>query len=137
MSMSAVNLANVIKVDLATQKGSVYDVISIVTKAIPAYAIRILLRIQNQYPEDMTTCQKLRINDKGRETPVANVATLVEIAWLLPGKKAASFKHKGASSAILYQIGCSGIMASLLLGFSSFSMMQRGPMHASKTRMAA
>ncbi len=98
MSITAVNLTDGIRVDRATQKGSIYDVISVVTKATSAYAVRILSRIQKQYPESMTKCHKLRINGKGRETPVADAATLVEIAWLLPGKKAASFKRKGAET---------------------------------------
>ena len=41
---------------------------------------------------------KLRTNGKGRETPVAFVATLVEIAWLLPSKSAGAFRRKGAES---------------------------------------
>ena len=43
-------------------------------------------------------CDKLKINDKGRETPVADAATLVEIAWLCPGKAAVTFRRKGAES---------------------------------------
>ena len=46
----------------------------------------------------MTKCHKLRINGKGRETPVADAATLVEIAWLCPGKAAVQFRRKGAES---------------------------------------
>ena len=37
-------------------------------------------------------------NDKGRETPVADAATLVEIAWLGPGTAAVQFRRKGAES---------------------------------------
>ncbi len=93
MSITAVNLTDGIRVDLATQKGSIYDVISVVTKATSVYAVRILSRIQKQYPENMTKCHKLRINGKGRETPVADAATLVEIAWLCPGKAAVGELH--------------------------------------------
>ncbi len=50
------------------------------------------------YPELTPKWCKLRIDGKGRETPVADAATLVEIAWLLPGKKAASFRRTGAES---------------------------------------
>ena len=41
---------------------------------------------------------KLKIDGKGKETPAAGAATLVEIAWLCPGKIAASFKRKGAET---------------------------------------
>ena len=98
MSITAVNLTDGIRIDQATQKGSIYDVISVVTKATSAYAVRILSRIQKQYPENVTKCHKLRINGKGRETPVADAAILVEIAWLCPGKAAVQFRRKGAES---------------------------------------
>ena len=98
MSITAANLTDGIRVDQATQKGSVYDVIRVVTKANSAYAVRILSRIHKQYPENMTQCHILKINGKGRATPVADAATLVEIAWLLPGKKAVSFRRKGAET---------------------------------------
>ncbi|KAL0036851.1 hypothetical protein WJX77_002274 [Trebouxia sp. C0004] len=39
MSITAANLADGIRVDQVTQKGSVYDVISVVTKATSAYAV--------------------------------------------------------------------------------------------------
>ena len=98
MSITAANLTDGIRVDQATQKGSVYDVIKVVTKATSAYAVRILSRIHMQHPENMTQCHKLKINGKGRETPVADAATLVEIAWLCPGKAAVQFRRKGAES---------------------------------------
>ncbi|KAL3144433.1 hypothetical protein ABBQ32_004178 [Trebouxia sp. C0010 RCD-2024] len=98
MSLTAANLTDGIRVDQATQKGSVYDVISVVTKACSAYAVRVLSRIQKQHPENMTKCHKLRINGKGRETPVADAATLVEIAWLCPGRAATQFRRKGAET---------------------------------------
>ena len=98
MSITAANLTDGIRVDQTTQKGSVYDVIKVVTKATSAYAVRILSRIHMQHPENMTQCHKLKINGKGRETPVADAATLVEIAWLCPGKAAVQFRRKGAES---------------------------------------
>ena len=36
---------------------------------------------------------KIRINGKGRETPVADAATLIEIAWLCPGKAAVALRR--------------------------------------------
>ena len=47
------------------------------------------------YINDNPKCAKLRINGKGRETPVADAATLVEIAWHCPGRDATAFKRKG------------------------------------------
>ena len=53
MSIIAATLTDGIRVGRATQKGSVDDVISVVTNATSAYAVRILSRIQKQYPENM------------------------------------------------------------------------------------
>ena len=43
---------------------------------------------------------KLKIDGKlkGRETPVADAATLVEVAWLCPGKAAIAFRRQGAET---------------------------------------
>ena len=73
-----------------------YDVISIVTKTANTHVTQALSRIT--HPEVNTKCVKLKINGKGRETPVANAATLVEIAWLCSGKAALQFRRKGAES---------------------------------------
>ena len=45
MSITAANLSDGIRVDRATQKGSIYDVISVVTKATSAYAVMFSLFI--------------------------------------------------------------------------------------------
>lgn len=42
MNITAANLTAGIRVDKATQKGSVYDVIQLVTKATPSYLITYL-----------------------------------------------------------------------------------------------
>lgn len=47
-------------------------------------------------PELTTKCLKLRINGKGRQTPVADLPTLVEIIWELPGKAAKRFRRTSA-----------------------------------------
>ncbi len=98
MSIAAANLTDGIRVDQATQKGSVYDVIRLVTKKKGGDTIQTFSRIQKRHTEFITKCDKLRINGKGRETPVANAATLVEIAWLCPGKAAVQFRRKGAET---------------------------------------
>lgn len=98
MSITAANLTDGIRVDQATQKGSVYDVISVVTRKRGASIVQMFSRIKTHYPENITKCDKLRINGKGRETPVADAATLVEIAWLCPGKAVVQFRRKGAES---------------------------------------
>ena len=98
MSVATTDLIKSIRVDQATQKGSVYDVICMVAKTTRSYAVRVLSRLQESHPENMTKCHTLKIDGKGRATPVADAATLVEIAWLCPGHAAAAFRRKGAES---------------------------------------
>ena len=82
MSITAANLTDGIRVDQATQKGSVYDVINVVTGGKAAYSARVLARLQDNHPELHPFWMQLRINGKGRETPVADAATPVEIAGI-------------------------------------------------------
>ncbi len=98
MNITAANLADGIRVDQGTQKGSVYDVIRVVTGNDHRYCAKIFSRTVKKCPELCTKCPPLRINGKGRDTPVADAATLVEIAWLCPGRVAQDFKRKGAES---------------------------------------
>ena len=98
MSVSAANLTDGIRVDQATQKGSVYDLVHIICHKLGDYASQSFARLEQAYPELTPTWCKLRITGKGRATPVAGAATLVEIAWLLPGMKAAQFRQQGAEN---------------------------------------
>ena len=98
MNITAVNFTDGIRVNQATQKGSIYDVIQLVTQGNPKYSARVLARLNVDHPDLHPKQMKLKINGKGKETPVADAVTLVEIAWWLPGKKAASFKRKGAET---------------------------------------
>ena len=99
MSITAANLTDGIRVDQATQKGSLRDVIQTLTdRRDGSHLSQILSRILKDNPSVNPKCVKLRINGKGRETPVADAATLVEIAWLCPGKAAVQFRRKGAET---------------------------------------
>ena len=98
MSITAVNLTDGIRVDRATQKGSIYDVISVVTQKDNTHVTQTLARITRNNPELNPKCVKLRIKGKGRGTPVADAATLVEIAWLCPRRAATEFRRKGAET---------------------------------------
>ena len=92
------DLTKGIRVDQGTQKGSVYDVIQLVGKTSQSYAVRVLSRLYDSYPELMPKSYRLRINGKGQLTPVADARTLVEVAWLCPGRAATEFRRKGAES---------------------------------------
>ena len=98
MSITAANLTDGIRVDQATQKGGVYDVIQLVTQGGPRYLAKVLARLDDHHPDLRPKWMKLRINGKGRSTPVADAATLVEIAWLCPGRAATEFRRKGSET---------------------------------------
>jgi hypothetical protein len=88
-----------IRIDTATQKGSVYDVVMAVTGCDQAWVTKTYSRLCERYPNFKAPglkVSKIKINDSGRETPVADAATLIEIAFLLPGNKAREFCRAGA-----------------------------------------
>lgn len=93
-----------IRVDTATQQGSVIDVIRMVLRCDSSSANTTLRRLKEDFPElgaDLgglgSACSQLRINGKGKLTPVADAKTLVEIVFLLPGKIARDFRRKSAN----------------------------------------
>jgi hypothetical protein len=47
-------------------------------------------------PDIAVRCASIRINSKGRLSPVADARTLVEIIFALPGTQACYFRHKSA-----------------------------------------
>ncbi|DBB04570.1 TPA: hypothetical protein ACH3X1_012650 [Trebouxia sp. C0004] len=98
MSITAVILTDGIRVDRGTQKGSIYDVIQLVTQGDPRYSARVLARLNEHHPDLHPKWMKPKINGKGRDTLVADAATLVEVAWHCPGRTATEFKRKGAET---------------------------------------
>ncbi|ACH46886.1 unknown [Feldmannia species virus] len=90
-----------IRIDNATQKGSVIDVIRMVLRCDASSANTAFRRLKDDMlksrAEFGAACSHLRINGKGRLTPVANAKTLVEIIFSLPGKLAREFRRKSAS----------------------------------------
>jgi hypothetical protein len=82
-----------LRMDKATQKGSAIDVIRMVTSCDVKRASEYLCRLS---PELSAKCGQLRINGKGKLTPVADASTLVEIVWELPGKAAKVFRRQSA-----------------------------------------
>lgn len=53
-------------------------------------------RLSSDSPGLLTECPKIRINNKGRLTPVADAKTLKKIILLLPGRKAQQLRVMGA-----------------------------------------
>lgn len=88
-----------IRVDAATQQGSVFDVVKMVLGCDSSSANTAFRRLKQDFPEfGAGGCSQLRINGKGKLTPVADAKTLVEIAMLLPGKSSAKFRWEMAGT---------------------------------------
>jgi hypothetical protein len=97
--MDVANITASIRVDTATKKGSVLDVIRIVQQCNASDASTYFKRIVNDLGTELGTgCPSLRINSKGQATPCADARTLVEIVWALPGKAAREFRRTSAQT---------------------------------------
>ena len=80
-----------IRIDKATQQASILDVIRLVTGRSVKRASEVIINLGPELVEGVT---KLRINGKGRPTPVCDDATMRLIIMALPGKRATSFQHQ-------------------------------------------
>lgn len=86
-----------IRVDTATQQGSAIDLVRMVLQCTSSNAHTALRRLQEDYPDlTASSCSQLRINGKGRLTPVADAKTLIQIVMRLPGKASAKFRWDSA-----------------------------------------
>jgi hypothetical protein len=81
-----------IRIDRSTNRASVLDVIVLITGAKSKDAGITLRRLGDM----ATRCRLDRINGVGKETPLADARTLVEIIWALPGKAAKEFRRQSA-----------------------------------------
>ena len=100
-----------IRVDSTTQRGSAIDVVRMVLGCTASAAYSYYTRLLNEdvaqnevgivrcNPSSNLSqrCEKIRINGKGKLTPVADAKTLVEIVFLLPGKTAREFRRQSAA----------------------------------------
>ncbi|CBN80320.1 EsV-1-210/211 paralog [Ectocarpus siliculosus] len=85
-----------IRADKQTKKGSVMDTIRMVLRCDSSNANTAFGRLLQAHPELGSRCTRSKLNGKGNETPVADAKTLIEIVWLLPGKKAHSFRRQSS-----------------------------------------
>lgn len=88
--------SSTIRADKKTQKGSVIDTIRMVLGCDSSNANTSLGRLVLANPELGARCTRLKVNGKGHPTLVANAKTLIEIVWLLPGKKAHGFRRQSS-----------------------------------------
>ena len=107
-------LQSKVKVDAATNKGSIIGVLKVLTGQNSSNSSNIFSRISAAHPELGTRCTQLRINGKGRETPVADAATLVEIVFMVRSRRFTRFFTASVTlctSHITVVVQCPGKMA--------------------------
>jgi hypothetical protein len=102
-TMSTVmDLANIIaniRVDADSQRGSVIDVIRLINPNLTSgNATNVLNNLTKDNSAVASGISQLRINGKGKLTPLADARTLVEIVWALPGKAARDFRRSSAQT---------------------------------------
>jgi hypothetical protein len=94
--MDLASITASIRVDHDTKKGSVIDVIRLVNPNLTSSnAGNTLTKLSSDMGIQYT---QLRINGKGKLTPVAAARELVEVAWALPGKSARDFRRASAQT---------------------------------------
>ena len=97
MDAIASTITSSIRVDATTKKGSVIDVIRMVNREVPSnQASMVFSRLATEYPELSSKFDRVRINGKGRLTPVADFQTLIRIIFELPGTTARQFRRRCA-----------------------------------------
>jgi hypothetical protein len=78
---------------------SVFDIISVVAGKSSVH--KVWERLQEAHPDTLTNCQSVKLSrSDGKKanmvSPVGDLATVIEIVWLLPGDFAAKFRRLGA-----------------------------------------
>jgi hypothetical protein len=88
-----------LRIDTKTQMICVLEVIQLVSGISQSDASTVFRRLETKPGTSsnlQTKCRRIKINNKGNITPVADAATMIEIIWELPGKTAASFRRESA-----------------------------------------
>ena len=84
-----------VRYDPLTKKGSVYDVIQLVTGQ--TNASQLFRRITERHPNIIPKCDDVKFPGyKQKPTKAAYLKDLIEIAWLCPGRNAEEFRANGA-----------------------------------------
>ena len=95
--LSPAEILGKIRYDPLTKKGSVYDVIRLVTGYAQKDITHEYRAIAGKFPDVLGKVQDFKFPGQGqRLTPVAHLSTLIEIAWLCPGRHAKEFRRTGA-----------------------------------------
>ena len=108
-SLRTIGIFGSIRVDEASGKGSVIDVIKLLCPGVDSHcAGQMLIRIierentdswaQNVLISIADRVEHIQINGKGHTTPVSDAKTITEIIWMLPARAAKEFRRQSAET---------------------------------------
>ncbi|CAM9312367.1 unnamed protein product, partial [Sphacelaria rigidula] len=101
-SLRTIGIIGSIRVDEASGKGSVIDVIKLLCPgATGDYAKTALSRVFAKDQDERHESDQVdatSIADRGRTTPVSDAKTITEIIWMLPGRAAKEFRRQSAET---------------------------------------
>lgn len=99
-SLRTIGIVGSIRVDEASAKGSVIDVIKLLCPRVNShYGGQMLSRILERDDRAVSLASRIshiQINGKGHTTPVTDFNTLIEVLWMLPGRASSAFRRKAA-----------------------------------------
>jgi hypothetical protein len=96
-------IGNIRKTDEETPRISVIDVARVITGSDSRDSAQMFRRIIEAHPEVEAKCFHLKFPGRGqRDTPVADLPTIIEIIFLLPGKTAARIRNEAAKLFVRY-----------------------------------
>ena len=82
---------------------AVYDVLQVVTGCSAHNCSNVFSRVSQAFPEVNTGCSNFKFSGRGqRETPVAELRTIVEIIMVLPGRAASQVRKAAADVMVRY-----------------------------------
>ncbi|CAM9277491.1 unnamed protein product, partial [Ectocarpus sp. 12 AP-2014] len=101
-ALNEVNIYGTIRVDLDSCKGSIIDTIRVLCPhASVEYAAKMFARLLEKEGNRSfigSRVSKIRVNGCGQKTPVADVRTVVEVVWMLPGSVSKAFRRNCAET---------------------------------------
>lgn len=96
-----VNIIGDVRFDDASGNISVLDVVRIMlgcTSSVATTVLRRIFKVDDCVPSIETRIRSIRINQKGKFTPAADLKTVVEVIWKVPGRASAKFRRKSAET---------------------------------------
>lgn len=101
-ALGSVDISGGVRIDRASGEASMLDVIRLVLRchssSEASTTINRLFAQDDSVPSIRSRTTYIKINGGGQKTPVADLKTILEMIWKLPGKASARFRQKSAET---------------------------------------